>query len=111
MIRDMFHGDQEEIASLLKQASTRRISPGRTPKFFVNTRKNKAWWPRFMSNSHLSSGICDDCGGAERGPATTAAVAYQYFAVASIVTDHTRRDLREDKNRWRIGLPGACEHW
>jgi len=33
MIRDMFHGDQEEIAWLLKEASTRRISSGRTPIF------------------------------------------------------------------------------
>ena len=39
---------------------------GSDTNFFVNTRKNKAWWPRFMSNNHLSSGICDDCGGAER---------------------------------------------
>jgi hypothetical protein len=23
----------------------------------------------------------------------------------------TRRGLREDETRWRIGLPGACEHW
>jgi hypothetical protein len=23
----------------------------------------------------------------------------------------TRRGLREDKTRWRTGLPGACEHW
>jgi hypothetical protein len=21
------------------------------------------------------------------------------------------RGLREDKTKWRIGLPGACEHW
>jgi hypothetical protein len=23
----------------------------------------------------------------------------------------SRRGLREDETRWRIGLPGACEHW
>jgi putative ABC transport system substrate-binding protein len=23
----------------------------------------------------------------------------------------TSRGLREDETRWRIGLPGACEHW
>ena len=22
-----------------------------------------------------------------------------------------RRGLREDEKRWRLGLPGACEHW
>ena len=26
-------------------------------------------------------------------------------------TPFTRRGLREDEMRWRIGLPGACEHW
>ena len=29
---------------------------GSDTNFFVNNRKNKTWWPRFMSNSHLSSG-------------------------------------------------------
>jgi len=23
----------------------------------------------------------------------------------------TRRGLRENETKWRIGLPGACEHW
>jgi hypothetical protein len=107
MIRDMFHGDQEEIASLLKEASTRRISPGRHQFFCKYPQKQGL----VGSNSHLSSGICDDCGGAERGRSNYGGSRLSVLAVASIVTDHTRRDLREDKNRWRIGLPGACEHW
>jgi len=38
---------------------------------------------------------------------------------AGLIVEHTlteldtvtRRGLREDEKRWRIGLPGACEHW
>jgi transposase len=26
-------------------------------------------------------------------------------------TRPSRRGLREDETRWRVGLPGACEHW
>jgi transposase len=32
-------------------------------------------------------------------------------AAPSQIVPVTRRGLREDETRWRIGLPGACEHW
>jgi tripartite-type tricarboxylate transporter receptor subunit TctC len=37
-----------------------------------------------------------------------------YGAATGTLEDQPKypgRGLREDEKRWRIGLPGACEHW
>jgi hypothetical protein len=41
--------------------------------------------------------------------------AIDQAAAGAMIADDTdapaRRGLREGEKRWRIGLPGACEHW
>src|SRR3979490_2642676 len=47
----------------------------------------------------------------ERPPGTNKGTAQTQEAIDDVINTLTRRGLRENEKRWRIGLPGACEHW
>jgi hypothetical protein len=75
-----------------------------------------------MADEHSEPGgmkvlrLYADASGESRFETTTMPLALKEFAPPAAplrVSDPqpAQNCLREDETRWRVGLPGACEHW